>query len=253
MRHAPSYCIQVHAGGRREVLRRLPAELERQAGDDAATAPWQSDMTWEAGQPSLTLWPSSDASAGPANDWVAMIEGLLDQLMHRFPWREQPLLDWVGADVPRRLAVTCLVPGHAGDGLPTTVALPPRLRRGLRRVLDADGSVVKDIWIHVLYQALAEELIERPQHHSLYARIPESLQPAVEQRLARVSAVPVQVPPDRHALWPVVRDTLRPLDPARRAALLAHIARRLVFRPDEQAYLMLLAVALHKTPQWSPV
>lgn len=252
MRRAPSYCIQVHAGGRREVLRRLPAELERQAGDDAATALWQSDMTWEAGQPSLTLWPSSDAPAGPANDCVAMIEGLLDQLMHHFPWREQPLLDWVGEDVPRRLAVTCRVPGQAGDGLPTTVPLQPRLRRGLRRVLDADGSVLKDIWIHVLYQALAEKLIDRPQHNSLYACIPESLQPAVEQRLARVSGAPLRVPPDRHAFWPVVRDALRPLDPAGRAALLAHIARRLAFRPDEQAYLTLLAVALHEAPHRNP-
>jgi len=228
--------LAIHAGGRREVLRRLlPELLTRNIKIQDFYFHWDND------QPSLILLFALEGNCKQTlHRTINTIEDALDTLMTLYPWEEQPLLDWGGKLTPRRLSVTL-------DATLDSSKFPypgtPEVTQQIYRLLEHDGTEIKSVWVHVMHLALNLYPVLRTNQQTLLKRIPAAIRQQIPAKLAYLkknTSLPHEQPP----LWGVIRDAMATVGMADRGRLLKSSADRLGFRPDEQAWLMLVAGAI---------
>jgi len=225
--------LEIHASGRREVLRRVVPELLCKHVNIQ-----KFYFHWNGDQPSLRLYLSlKDNHKQILNQVINTIENTLDTIMTLYPWEEQPLLDWGGKPMPRRLSVMLKTELDFHD---IPYMLPFDVTQQIYRLLEHNGTAIKSTWIHTthlafnLYPALCAD------HQVLLDRIHTSIRERIPTKLAwleRNTTLAHEKPP----LWNTICDAMHHMDMTGRGHLLQNIANCLGFRPDEQAYLMLVA------------
>lgn len=233
-------CVHVRAGGRREVLRRLPIALARCNTSHPSGACWPNTFVWDNDQPTLVLDIPETLKATGIDMLIVMIEEILDELMFRYPWQEQPLLDWTGQRSTPRLSVTAVErPVRAARS--GAAAMPPNVLRSVQSLAAENGGILKDLWMQALSKAFSDFPALCGSPALLLEQIPEPLRREVEQKLRRAQARHIRADPDPHGLWQGIRDALPALTSLEQLDLLEQVGRTLGFRRDEHAYLMLLA------------
>jgi len=135
--------LTIHAGGRREVLRRLLLAL---SCSDLRDGVGIQDFyfQWENDQPSLRLALFLNKNQN-LHQTIAQIEQTLDAVMALHPWEEQPVLDWTRTSVPRRLSVTV---DTALDGAKLPCACRLEVMQKIFLLLEQDGTAIKNAWVH---------------------------------------------------------------------------------------------------------
>jgi len=230
---AYSQWLTVHAGGRREVLRRLVPDL---LGKHIEIREFY--FRWDGDQPSLRLYLSSENSRRQAaHQLINTIENALDAIMALYPWEEQPLLDWTEAPGPTKLSVMLEpaldVPQNSG-------ALPFEVTRQIHQLLEHDGAVIKTVLVHTLHLIFKMYSELRIDCQTLFECIPEGIRGRIFAKLAWLKTNFTR-PCEEPLLWGVIRDAMPRMEMASRQELLKNVVDCLGFRPDEKAYLFLLA------------
>jgi len=234
--------LTIHAGGRREVLRRLPLALSCPDLRDGVGIQ-DFHFQWENDQPSLRLALFLNGNQN-LHQTIAQIEQTLDAVMALYPWEEQPVLDWTGTSVPRRLSVTV---DTAPDGVKPPSACPPEVMKKIFLLLEQDGTAIKKAWMHVMHLAIKMHLGLHMNQHELFECIPEDIRALIPAKLAwieRNTVLDYKNPP----LWETTYTLMQSMDIDKQKKLLQSVAGRLSFRPDEQAYLILVASVIKSHP-----
>jgi len=229
--------LTIHAGGRREVLRHLiPALLCPAIRVSINIQDFY--FFWKNDQPSLRLCLSIEEGGGKNfHQAIIQIEQMLDVVMGLHPWEEHSVLDWVGTPAPRKLSV--MPDAEIGKPKPSC-ACPFEVAQQIHLLLEQDGAAIKDAWVHVVHLVIMMCPDVCINHQELLERIPEGIReliPAKLEWLERSKVLSHKEPP----LWVAMRTPVQSMEMDKRQELLQSVADRLAFRPDEQAYLMLVA------------
>jgi len=239
-----SQCLEIHAGGRREVLRRLVPELLRKRIHIQ-----EFHFHWDKNQPSLRIYlPFQNTHIHRHHQVINTIENTLDTIMALYPWEEQPLLDWIGEFAPGRLSVI-LLPKPDIPQPPSN--LPFEIAQQIYLLLEQDGTAIKASWIQTLHLAFRMHPELRIDRQTLFERTPESIRDRIFSKLAWLetnSTLPHEEPP----LWEAIRNVLPSVEISNRQYLLQNTVNCLGFRPDEQAYMQLVATAIKQEIDGSP-
>jgi len=231
-----SQWLEIHAGGRREVLRRLvPGLLHKHIHIQNFHFHWDKD------QPSLRIYlPLQNTHIHCCHHIINTIEDTLDTIMTLFPWEEQPLLDWTGDVAPRKLSV---MPVSTHDIQQHPSNLPFEIAQQIYVLIEQNGTVIKTSWINTLQLVFKRYPELRQDHQMLFERIPESIRDRMHSKLAWLktnSTLSHAEPP----LWKAMRNAMQPMGRPHRRRLLQSTVDCLGFRPDEQAYMQLVAAVL---------
>jgi len=227
--------LTIHAGGRRKVLRRLPSALS--CSDLRGSVGIQNFyFQWENDQPFLRL--ALFLNGNQNLHWtIAQIEQTLDTVMALHPWEEQPVLDWTGTSVRRRLSVTV---DTALDEAKISCACPREVMKKISWLLEQDGTAIKNAWVHVMHLAIKMNPGLCNNQHELLECIPDGIRELVPTKLAWIERNTI-LDDRKPSLWVVMCALMKSMQMDKRKELLQSVADRLAFRPDEQAYLMLVA------------
>lgn len=236
---APTRMLTLEAGGRLRVLRHCLAALR---GRLPTTLPLHSDhgYRWQLDQPTLWITLPPDA---PVTETVIAAEQLLDELMARHPWEEQPLLDWAGPGGPRHTRVQIEASADA-SAAPTSTSFGTALGEVLGYLQLQDGARIKEAALQALCAAVARfPALCRDDVHLL-----EQIQPALRgQVAARLASLECSLVRHGSALPATLLDVLEASDAHEGRRVLDTVVNRLGLRPDEGAYLQLIAQTLSRT------
>lgn len=240
--------MRVCAGGRRKVLRQLVPAISRFFPRPMLPAE-DFFIAWQGDQPALWIRLAPDHGSDAVDRIVARTEETLDALMARHPWDDQPLLEWPGAAGVRQLSVQVGPGTTAVDAaaIPESGAASTALAEEIHSLLIADGTLLKDAWVEAMRLALGAYPELGADSGELIRQIHQVIRPRVMQHLEQMRARGA-IATDMPALWPVLDRQLRVLDPPGQAQLLHAVANRLALRPDEEAYVMLVAHTLSAAP-----
>lgn len=238
-------CLTIQAGGRRNVLRALIPRIARDT-----TAPFlplrDFWFNWARDQPMLQIRVHPMGGAlGYGNAITGMVEHALDELMSRHPWDDQPLLDWPSLRGQRRLLVeldVSAIPAEPTFPLAEKDSLP--LAHEINALLTEDGTDLKNTLIQAMcfaFNACPELPFDR---ESLLERIDVSMRSLVRDKTELLLQARALETPSANGLWPALKNALTPCGPESQALLLQSVVNRLAFRPDEEAYLILIAKSL---------
>jgi len=231
-----SQWFEIHAGGRREVLRRLLPELLRKHIHFQ-----KFHFHWDKDQPSLRIYLLlQNTHIHCCHHIINTIEDTLDTIMTLHPWEEQPLLGWTGEVAPRKLSV---ILASTPDMPQNPSSFPPEMAQQIYWLLEQDGTAIKTSWIHILCLAFSKHPELCIDRQVLFERIPESIRDRMHSKLAWLktnSTLPHAKPP----LWKAMRNAMQPMEKTNRQRLLQSIFDCLGFRPDERAYMQLVAAVL---------
>jgi len=235
-----SQWLTIHAGGRRKVLRQLVPTLLclslRRCIDIQ-----DFYFHWEGDQPALRLCLSRKKD-GDQNfhQAIIQIEQALDAVMTSYPWEELPVLDWVGEAASRKLSITLETPDLTMGKSKVPTICPFEVAQKIYLLIGQDGTVIKDAWVHVLHLAITmypELFINR---HELLEYIPSNIRELIPVKLAWIERN-IILAHEEPPLWVAMCNLMSSMEMGKRQELLQSVADRLGFRPDEQAYLMLVA------------
>jgi len=228
--------FEIHAGGRREVLRRLLPELLRKYIHIQSF-----HFHWDKDQPSLRIYlPLQSTHIHRCHHVINTIENTLDTIMALYPWEEQPLLDWTGDAAPRKLAV---ILASTPDMPQNPSSVPLEIAQQIYWLLEQDGTAIKTSWIHILCLAFSKHPELCIDRQMLFERIPESIRNRMRSKLAWLKTNSI-FPHEKPPLWEVMRNAMLSMKRTHRQHLLQSTVDCLGFRPDEQAYMQLVAAVI---------
>lgn len=236
---APTRMLTLEAGGRLRVLRHCLAALCKRLPTTLSPYP-DHGYRWQLDQPTLWIMLPPDA---PVTDTVIAAEQLLDELMARHPWEEQPLLDWTGAGGPRCTRVQIEASADAAAAPKSTLA-GTALAEVLGHLQLQDGARIKEAALQALCAAVVRFPALRRDDLHLLEQIQPTLRGQVAARLASLEAGPVRY---AGALPATLLDALEASDAHGACRLIDTAVNRLGLRPDEGAYLQLIAQTLSRT------
>jgi len=225
--------LAIHAGGRREVLRRLVPELLRKHIDIH-----EFHFHWDADQPSLRIYLSPENNRKQTTHQVInKTEDALDAIMALSPWEEQPLLDWTEESAPRKLSVMLEA---SFDEPQDSCVQSVEVRQQICHLLEHDGAVIKEVSIHTLSLAFNMYPGLRADRQLLLERIPVGMRERIPAKLTWLEKN-TTLSREEPMLWKVMSNAMQNLETGGRQSILQRTIDCLGFRPDEQAYLMLIA------------
>jgi len=225
--------LVIHAGGRREVLRRLVPELLRKHIDIH-----EFHFHWDADQLSLRLYLSPENNRKQTTHQIInKTEDALDAMMALYPWEERPLLDWTEEPAPRKLSVMF----EASLDKPQDSCIQSvEDRKQICHLLEHDGAVIKEVWVRVLRLAFNMYPELRVDCQMLLERIPVGMRERIPAKLTWLEKNTASLC-EEPLLWKIMSNAMQNLEAGGRQNMLQRTVDCLGFRPDEQAYLVLIA------------